>query len=83
MFLPVILIRDLGGAGFLAFAIPNVVGCVAFGYVLANRVRREALLQSHRSALRWFSVAAVTYNVYFIGYLFNVLSPQGTPRSMR
>ena len=26
MFLPVILIRDLGGAGFLAFAIPNLFG---------------------------------------------------------
>ncbi len=79
MFLPVILIRDFGAGGVLAFAIPNVIGCTAFGYVLANRQRREALLRTHRPALRWFSMAAVAYNVYFIGWLLNLTATRGTP----
>ena len=34
MYLPVILLRRFGWLGFLAFAVPNVLGCAAFGYVL-------------------------------------------------
>ena len=47
MFLPVILLGRFGWAGFLAFAIPNLIGCVGFGYVFdADRSRRFAT--SHR-----------------------------------
>ena len=37
MFLPVLLLRDLGPGAFVVFAVPNVIGL----YLLAPVVRRE------------------------------------------
>ena len=34
MYLPRIMMERHGWAGFLAFAVPNVIGCTAFGFVL-------------------------------------------------
>lgn len=79
LYLPVILVRELGGAGVAAFAIPNVLGAAGFGFVLADRERRERLAAAHAPALRWFSIAAVVFNVYFIGFLFNALATSGAP----
>ena len=78
MYLAVILLRDLGWPGFLAFAIPNVIGAAAFGYVLASGARSEALIAGHRPALRWFSITAVAYHGYFAAFLVTILSP-GSP----
>ena len=75
MYLPLILLRDLGWPGFLAFAIPNVVGAVAFGYVLASRARSEALIARQRPALRWFSITAVAYHAFFAAFLVTILTP--------
>ncbi|MHC4653181.1 MAG: hypothetical protein ACYTES_20280, partial [Planctomycetota bacterium] len=75
MYLPVILLRDLGWPGFLAFAIPNVLGAAAFGYVLASGARSEALIASQRPALRWFSITAVAYHAFFAAFLVTMLSP--------
>ena len=43
MYLPVLLLRHFGWPGVLAFVVPNVAGCVAFGYVLADpRIKASA-----------------------------------------
>jgi hypothetical protein len=75
MYLPVILLDDLGWPGLLAFAIPNVVGATAFGYVLASRARSEALIAGQRPALRWFSITAVAYHAFFAAFLVTFLTP--------
>ena len=68
MFLPVILLGRFGWAGFLAFAIPNILGCVGFGYVFdARRSRRFATL--HPIAIRWFSLATIAFQVFFLGWM--------------
>src|SRR5690242_7362807 len=36
MFLPVLLVRDYGVWGFVVFAVPNVIGAGAMGWVLRN-----------------------------------------------
>ena len=36
MFLPVLLLRDLGLGGFLVFAIPNILGAAAMGWLLRD-----------------------------------------------
>ncbi|NCF38745.1 MAG: hypothetical protein GWP75_01345, partial [Planctomycetia bacterium] len=67
MFLPVILLGRFGWAGFLAFAIPNLIGCVGFGYVFdADRSRRFAT--AHPLAIRWFSLATIAFQIFFIGW---------------
>jgi len=75
MYLPVILLRDLGWPGFLAFAIPNVLGAVAFGYVLRSGARSEALVARQGPALRWFSITTVAFHAYFAAFLVTILSP--------
>ena len=39
MYLPRIMMERHGWAGFLAFAVPNVIGCTAFGFVLRKPAR--------------------------------------------
>jgi hypothetical protein len=79
MFLPVILLRDFGWPGFVVFAIPNVLGCAAFGYVL-DTGRCGELVKRHRTAMRWFSIAAIAYQAYFVAFLANAaLPPSQTP----
>ena len=39
MYLPKLMMDLYGWWGFLVFAIPNVLGCCGFGYVLARRAR--------------------------------------------
>ncbi len=71
MFLPVILLGRFGWTGFLAFAIPNLIGCVGFGYVFdADRSRR--FTTSHPLAVRWFSLATIAFQVFFIGWTTGV-----------
>ena len=67
MFLPLILLQVFGWSAFWIFAIPNVIGCAAMGYVLdAQRSRR--FVDAHARPIRIFSFATVLYQVFFIGY---------------
>jgi hypothetical protein len=67
MFLPIILLGRFGWAGFWAFAIPNLIGCVAFGYVFTpERSRRFA--NAHVRPIRWFSLATIAFQIFFIGW---------------
>ena len=73
MYLPRILIERWGWWGFIAFAVPNVVGCTAFGYVVKNRQRSEAMVARHSAALITFSSATIAYHVFFTVWLFESL----------
>jgi len=73
MYLPRIMIDRFGAAGFLVFAIPNVIGCAGFGYVLANRRRSEAMVERHGPAMVVFSLMVVAFHLFFITYLFSEL----------
>lgn len=67
MFLPTILLARFGWAGFWAFLIPNVLGCAGFGYFFdAESSRRFAT--RHAPAIRWFSLATISFQVFFIGW---------------
>jgi hypothetical protein len=79
MFLPKIMIERHGLAGFLAFAIPNVIGCAGFGYVLSNDDRRRALVARHGVAMTIFSLVAVAFHVFFVTFLFADLVAVGPP----
>jgi hypothetical protein len=72
MYLPVILLHRFGWPGLLAFAIPNVLGCAAFGYVLSRR-RGAELRQRHRGAIIAFSVVTVAYHLYFAAWAAETL----------
>lgn len=66
MFLPVILIDRYGWAGFFIFAIPNVIGCSVFGYVLKTPERSKALVERYHGALASFAVVTVAFHTFFL-----------------
>jgi hypothetical protein len=69
MFLPILLIDRFGWWGFIAFAVPNVLGCAAFGYVIRTRRRSDRLVRENRAAMRAFSVVTIAYHVFFIAMI--------------
>ncbi|MCH2132175.1 MAG: hypothetical protein MK116_00345 [Phycisphaerales bacterium] len=72
MWLPTILIARFGWPGFWLFLIPNVVGCTAMGYVIRTRESSLAMVDRHRGPMRWFSVATVAYQLFFLSYIFGL-----------
>lgn len=69
MFFPILLVRDYGVWGWVAFATPNVLGAAAMGYVLRDREASLRLVEKHRTACRWFGWITVAYHAYLIGAL--------------
>ena len=66
MYLPVPLLREYGWAGFLAFAIPNLVGCTVFGYLVSRERSRESAYRASFRTIRltsgrtWTSASSVS-----------------------
>lgn len=65
MYLPVMLVRDLGVWAFAAFAAPNVIGAAGMGWVLRREGSSERIVREHGPALRWFSLATIAFQVFF------------------
>src|SRR5688572_33083294 len=64
MFLPVLLIRDYGNWSWVIFAVPNVVGAAAMGWVLRDG-QSELLVAQHRQAIDAFSFVTATFQIFF------------------
>lgn len=73
MWLPLLLIDRWGWPGFWMFAIPNVLGCAAMGYVVGSRERSLQLVEQHRGAMRWFSVVTIAFQFFWITAIFGDL----------
>jgi len=66
MFLPVIFIRHLGIWGWIVFAIPNVIGAAAMGWVLSNPGTSERIVQEHAAACSAFSAVTIAFHIFFL-----------------
>jgi hypothetical protein len=71
MFAPVLIGSLMGWPGIVAFAVPNVLGCAAFGYLRSAEVSRRET-RDHALAMAVFSGATVAYQVFFAGWLWGV-----------
>lgn len=69
MFLPVLLIRDYGVWGFVVFAVPNVVGAAAMGWVLQTPRSSVALVSRNRRMVRSFTLVTCVFHVVFVSWL--------------
>jgi len=69
MFLPVLLVRDYGIWGFVVFAVPNVIGAGAMGWVLTSQESSRRTVQAHAFALRAFSVVTIGFQAFFLGWI--------------
>lgn len=66
MFVPVLLVRDLGFWGWVIFAVPNVIGAAAMGWVLKTPESSRRIVDSHGPACRAFSVVTIAFHVFFV-----------------
>ncbi len=66
MFFPVYLIGDFGFRGWVAFAVPNVLGAGAMGWVLRRPGASERITRDHAAACRWFSLATILFQLMFL-----------------
>lgn len=78
MFLPLLLLRDFGPAGYIAFAVPNVIGAAAMGWTLVSPEASRRFVERHRTACAWFGVVTVLFHVAFV---LEVLYPLEAPRA--
>ncbi len=75
MLFPALILRDYGLWGFVAFAIPNVVGAAAMGFVLTPE-RAQRILKNHRTACAWFSVVTMAFHLFVVAWLLPALLGQ-------
>ena len=76
MWLPSIMLFRYGWPGFWVFAIPNVLGCAIMGYLLRSREASTRMVAAHRGPMRWFSVATIAYQLFFLSYIFGIGDPE-------
>jgi len=69
MFLPVLLVRDYGIWGFVVFAVPNVVGAAAMGWIIRTRDDSSWRVAQHELLVRLFSAVTVGFHLWFVWYL--------------
>jgi hypothetical protein len=65
MFLPILLVRDYGLLGWVAFAVPNVIGAAAMGFLIRDAEMSARILQLHHHAVAAFSAVTASFNLYF------------------
>ncbi len=68
MFFPILLHRDYGMWGFVAFAIPNILGAAAMGFVL-TRQQSKGLVQTHKPMIVTFSFVTIAFHFFFLVWL--------------
>ena len=73
MFLPALLMRDMGWAGFLIFAIPNVLGAAAMGWILKSRSDSVRFVETHPTAIWWFSAVTLAFHFFWILWVSNFI----------
>jgi uncharacterized membrane protein YiaA len=69
MFLPVLLVREYGVWGWIVFAIPNVIGAAAMGWVLRDADASRRIVEAHAPACSAFSIVTIAFHIFFIGWL--------------
>lgn len=73
MFLPILLLRDMGWSGYCIFAIPNVIGAAAVGWVIKARSGSVHFVENHARAIWWFSAITLAFHVYWIFWLVSFI----------
>src|SRR6059058_3078406 len=73
MFLPVLLVRDYGVWGWIVFAIPNILGAAAMGWVIRSPEQSRSIVAVHQPAIVIFSTVTAAFQVFFAAWIFQRL----------
>jgi hypothetical protein len=80
MYLPVLIMRELGFAGVITFAIPNIVGAAAMGWFLRDEQKSRLIIGENRSAFIWYSLVTIAFHVFFGGWIIRqIAGPEAGP----
>lgn len=77
MFLPVLLVRDYGLSAWWVFAVPNVIGAAAMGFILKDRVHAWRVSERHLPACLWFSTVTIAFHIFFASWMISKFIPMG------
>ncbi|MEM1329357.1 MAG: hypothetical protein AAGG07_02220 [Planctomycetota bacterium] len=69
MYFPVLITRDYGWPGFLAFLIPNAIGAGAMGTVLWIGHDSARFVRTHAGAVKLFALVTILFQAWFCGWL--------------
>jgi hypothetical protein len=72
MFLPVILVSEFGVSMWFVFAIPNVVGAAAMGWVLKTPGSSERIVAEHHGACVAFSSVTIAFQLFFLFWMSQI-----------
>ena len=73
MYLPVLMVRDFGFWGWVVFALPNVIGAAAMGWVLRDPTASGRITSSHKVACAAFSAVTIMFQIEFAGGVVRLL----------
>lgn len=68
MFLPMMLMRDMGVASFAVFAIPNCLGAAALAWWMRSKSASYGFVQTHLHAMRTFSLVTIAFQWFFFAW---------------
>jgi hypothetical protein len=71
---PALLVRDFGLWGWIAFAVPNVAGAAAFGFVLGRPELSRRVLTHHAAVASRFSEVTIAFHVFAAGWVLWALA---------
>ena len=74
MFLPVLIMRELGLAGVITFAVPNIVGAAAMGWVIRGPGESRRMIDENREAFVWYSLITIVYHAFFAAWMIRQLA---------
>jgi len=69
MFMPVLIMRELGFAGVVTFGIPNIIGSILMGWLIVSPQQSRKLVHEHRTACVWFSLVTIVYHAFFAAWI--------------
>ena len=73
MVVPALFVRDYGWMGFVAFALPNVLGAAAMGFVLKDARASSDITRRHQDMCLRFSDVTIAYHAFVMSWLWSRL----------
>ncbi|HEY1922686.1 MAG TPA: hypothetical protein VGG44_07955 [Tepidisphaeraceae bacterium] len=69
MYLPVLIMRELGFLGVITFAVPNIVGAMAMGWILRDKKQSQGIIEKNRTAFVWYSLITIAFHAFFAAWI--------------
>jgi hypothetical protein len=74
MYLPVLIMRELGFVGVITFAVPNIVGAMAMGWALRDERQSREMIGENRSAFIWYSLITILFHAFFAAWIIRQIA---------